>query len=128
MIDSLFNNHEPFFLSLLFSLPQCRTYTPLRDTTQMPVGQMPVGGSTDWRPEHWTDVQGLVSLSMCSAQCQGHRQRQHRTEHKGHTPSPMREIKMSDPAGKRTRAPCLGGRDSIDHAMAKDLSNRVKSM
>ena len=35
----------------------------------------------------------------------GHRQRQHRTEHKGHTPSPSIEIKISDPPGIEPRPP-----------------------
>ena len=32
--------------------------TPPRLTTQMPVGQLPVGGATVFGPEHWTDTQG----------------------------------------------------------------------
>ena len=46
--------------------------------------------------------------------------RQHRTEHKGHTPSPRIEIEIPDPAGNRTRAAELEGRDSTDHATAKN--------
>ena len=37
---------------------------------------------------------------------------------KGHTPNPRTEIKIPDPAGKRTRAAGLEGRDSTDHATA----------
>ena len=44
-------------------------------TIQMPVGQMPVDGA-----EHLTDTQGRASLNVWSAQCQGLRRRQHRTE------------------------------------------------
>ena len=39
---------------------------------------------------------------------------------KGHTPNPRTEIKIPDPAGNRTRASGLEGRDSIDHTMATD--------
>ena len=39
---------------------------------------------------------------------------------KGHTPNPRSEIKMYDPAGNRTRAAGLEGRDSTDHATATD--------
>ena len=39
---------------------------------------------------------------------------------KGHTPNPSTEIKIPDPAGNRTRAPGLEGRDSTDHATATD--------
>ena len=36
---------------------------------------------------------------------------------KGHTPNPRREIKIPDPAGNRTRAAGLEGRDSTDHVI-----------
>ena len=35
---------------------------------------------------------------------------------KGHTPNPRTEIKILDPAGNRTRAAVLEGRDSTHHA------------
>ena len=35
---------------------------------------------------------------------------------KVHTPNPRTEIKIPDPAGNRTRAAGLEGRDSTDHA------------
>ena len=38
--------------------------------------------------------------------------------HKGHTPNPRIGIKIPDPAGNRTRAAGLEGRDSTDHATA----------
>ena len=53
-------------------------------------------------------------------ECQGLRRRQHRTEHKGHTPNSRTEIKIPDPAGNRTWAAGLEGRDSTDHATATD--------
>ena len=62
----------------LFTLPQGLT-------SQMPVGQMPVGGATVSGREHQTDTQGRASLNMWSAQCQGLRRRQHRTEHRQRT-------------------------------------------
>ena len=65
----------------------------------MPVGHMPVGGATVFGPEHERDTQGWASLNVWLAQCQGLRQRQHRTEHKGHTPNPRTEIKIPDLAG-----------------------------
>ena len=63
----------------------------------MPVGQMPVGGATVSGPEHKTDTQGRASLKVWSTQCHGLRRRQHRTEHKGHTPNPRTEIKIPGP-------------------------------
>ena len=39
---------------------------------------------------------------------------------KGHTPNPRTKIKIPYPAGNRTRAAGLEGRDSTDHAMATD--------
>ena len=82
-------------------------------TSQMPMGQMPVGGATGSGPEHQTDTQLRDSLNVWTAQCQGLRRRQHRTEHRQRT-----EIKIPDPAVNRTRAAGLEGRDSTDHATA----------
>ena len=59
--------------------------TPPGITTQMCVGQMPVGRATDCGSEHQTDTQGRASLNVWSEQCQGQRQRQHRTEHRQRT-------------------------------------------
>ena len=39
------------------------------------------------------------------------------------TPNPRTEIKLPVPAGNRTRAAGLEGRDSTDHAMATDILN-----
>ena len=39
---------------------------------------------------------------------------------KGHTPNPRTEIKIHYPAGNRTRAAELEGRDSTDHATLTD--------
>ena len=55
-------------------------------------------------------TQGQASLNVWSAQYPGLRRRQHRTEHKGHTPNPR----------IRTWAAGLEGRDSTDHATATD--------
>ena len=88
----------------------------------MPVGQMPVGGgATDCGPEHKICTQGRVSLNVLSAQCQGHRQRQHRIEHEGHTPSTRIGIKIPEPDGNLTQAAGLEGRDSTDHATATNM-------
>ena len=40
---------------------------------------------------------------------------------KGHTPNLRTEIKSPDPAGNRTRAAGLEGRDSTDHATTTDV-------
>ena len=40
---------------------------------------------------------------------------------KGHTPNSRSEIKIPHPAGNRTRAALLEGRDSTDDATATDL-------
>ena len=69
-----------------------------------------------------TDTEGLVSLNMQSAKCQGHRRRQHRTEHR-HTPNLRTEIEIPDPAGNRTRAAGLEGGEFTDHASATDMKN-----
>ena len=58
-------------------------------------------------------------MNVWSAQCQGLRRRQHRTQHI-HTPNPRIGIKVPGPAGNWTRAAGLEGRDSTDHAMATD--------
>ena len=39
---------------------------------------------------------------------------------KSYTPNPMTGIKIPDPAGNRTRAAGLEGRDFTDHATATD--------
>ena len=64
------------FFYLLFTLPQYRTYIP-------------------------RDIQPKCPCVRClwTAECQGHRQRQHRTEH-----SPRIEIKISDPTANRARS------------------------
>ena len=47
---------------------------------------------------------------------------------KGHTPNPRREIKISDPAGNRTRAAAPGWKaGSTKHATATDYSDIYKS-
>ena len=60
-------------------LTSSRTYA----TNQMPMGLTPIGGAIVYGPEHYTDTQGRASLNVWSAQCQGLRRREHRTEHKG---------------------------------------------
>ena len=104
--------------------PPIQDLHPQGLTSQMPVGQMPVGGATVSGPEHQTDTQGRASLNVWSAQCQG--RRQHRTEHKGLTPNPRTEIKIPHPAGNRTRAAGLEGRNSTDHATVTDSTNVKK--
>ena len=52
---------------------------------------------------------------------------QDRTQTKGHTPNPRIGIKIPDPAGNRTRAAGLEGRDSTDHTTATD-HNIFKSL
>ena len=69
----------------------------------------------------WTRT--LDRYTMCivwSAQCPGLRRRQHRIEHKEYTPNLRTEIKIPDPAGNRTRAAGLEGRDSTDHVTVMD--------
>ena len=67
--------------------------------SQLPVNPMPV--------RLWTDTQGWTSWNLWSAECRGHCQRQHRTEH---TPSPRTEIKIPDPTINWTWATGLEGR------------------
>ena len=87
------------------------------------MSQIPVGGATDCGTEHCTETQWRASLNVWSTHCQCQRQRQYRTEHKGHTPNPRIEIKICHPAGNRTRTAGLEGRDSIDHATATEHSS-----
>ena len=58
-------------------------------------------------------IQERASMNLLSIEHQVHRQRQQRKKHKGQTPSPRTEIKISDPAENRTRAARAGlkGRD-----------------
>ena len=44
-------------------------------------------------------LEGRTAMKLWSAESQRHRQRLHGTEHKGHTPSPRREIKIPDTSG-----------------------------
>ena len=75
----------------------------------------------------WTrTLDRYTRAGVWSAQCQGLRQRQHRTEHKGHTPNSRTEIKIPDPAGNRIRAARLEGRDSTDHPTATDSIQSYK--
>ena len=69
--------------SLLIYPPPIQNLHPQGLTSQMLVGQMPVGRATVSGPEHQRDTQGRASLNVWSAQCQGFRRRQHRSEHKG---------------------------------------------
>ena len=46
---------------------------------------------------------------------------------KGHTPNPRTDIKIPDPAGNRTRAAGLEGRDSTEHSTATDTSHKLIS-
>ena len=76
------------------------------------MGQTLVRGARLYEPEYWIESQAPASLNFWSAECQGLRQRQHKTEHKGHTHSSRIEIKISDPAGKLSQAAW----NSTDHA------------
>ena len=96
-------------------------FTPPGLSTRMFLIQMPV------REQHTVDRntmqihKGGASLNVWSAQCQGHLRRQHKTENKGHTPSPRTQIKIPHSAGNGTRAAGLEGRDSTDHAKVMDI-------
>ena len=52
----------------------------------------------------------------------------HRTEHKGQTPSPRIENKIRDPVGNRIQAGGLEGRDSTGHATATDFVDFRKKL
>ena len=60
----------------------------------MPVDQTPI-----YEPVYGQD-KGRASRK---AECQDSHPKHHRTEHKGHTPSPRIDIKIPEPAGKRNR-------------------------
>ena len=92
--------------------PQCMIYTP---GTYNPSSR----GSYAYRGSNRLLIRILdrytrADFSECvwSAQCQGHLQRQHRTEHRQRLkPSPRIEIKISDSAGIEPGPPRLGGTD-----------------
>ena len=98
-------------LQIFFSSFRCYLFFPNVGmtapgiTTQIPVGQTPVGGATYYEPE----AQGRASLNLWSAQCQDQLQRKHRTEHKGQAPSTKIKIKISDPNENRKRVVGLEG-------------------
>ena len=85
----------------------------------MPVGLMIEGGAQTL--DRTLDRYSRAGLSEIYGQ-QNIRAtvREHRT---GHTPNPRIGIKIPDPAGNRTRAAGLEGRDSTDHATATDMTN-----
>ena len=85
---------------------------------QMPVVKMPLGGATNCGPQHLTNTQGCAFLHVWSTQCQAHRQKTQDRIQRTHT-SPRTEIKIFHPAGKRTRAAGLEGRNSTDHATGR---------
>ena len=101
-----------FILYLLFSSPNSGI------TIQMP--RRPQAKTLDQNTR-----QERAFLNLSSSESQDHRQRPHRTKHKGHTPSPKIEIKIPDPAGYRTQAAGLKGRDSIDHAIATHIYRHI---
>ena len=89
---------------------------------------MPVGGAIamDRNTRQIGPIQGRAALNVWSAHCQGLRRRQHRTEHKGHTPNPRIGIKIPHPAGNLTLADGMEGMDSTDHATATDFFYRTE--
>ena len=113
----LSNDDLLFFLHLLFTFPKGRTSGLI---TQLPVGQIPIGEQWLWTRTLDRYTRTGPPWNLWSAECQGHRKRQHRTEHKVHTPSPRIEIKIPEPAGIRTRAAGTEGRDPTDNATAAD--------
>ena len=108
-----------FFLHLAFT-SQKVGYAHAGLTTQMPMRQMPVAGAQtmDQNTRH---IRGLTFMNLWSSECEGHRKRQYRTEHKPHTFSTRIEIEISDSAGNRTWATNLEDREGTDHAIVIDL-------
>ena len=64
-----------------------------------------------------------ASMKSVLKKCQGHRQRQHRTEHRKvtYTTSAGIKIKIPDSIENGTRATELEGKNSTDHATATDI-------
>ena len=109
----------PFFLlSLLFTLPQCRTCIP-GTCNPNAHGLDACRGSTDYGPEHFTGTQRRVFLNLWSAECQG---TVRGNKDKEHTPSHRIEIKIPDPAGNRTRAAGLECKVSTEDYLYRILS------
>ena len=90
-----------------------------RLTTQMRMGQMPEG-IAQTLDQNTRLTQGRTSLDAWSAECQGY----HQTQHKGHTPSPRKKIKISDLAKNRTRAAGLVSRVPV---FFEKINNRTFS-
>ena len=79
------------------------------------VGQMSVQGTTDIGPEYQAGTQDRDSLNLWSAECQGHHQRQHRTENRQRTHLTPGYILKSLTTETRTRAaaPCRVGKQEF---------------
>ena len=90
-----------FILHLLFTLPQCRTYSPPPElTTKVPVVQMPVGGTQNLAQNIRQIFKGGPPW-ICG-------QKNVRTaarDNTGRIPSPRIEIKIPLPARNRTGPP-----------------------
>ena len=88
--------------------------------TQIPLNQNPVGGATDCGPEHTRADLPEHEVSTMS----GHRQRQHRAEHEGLTPSTRIGIKITNSSRNRTGAAVLEGRD-LNRPLHDDIAYNI---
>ena len=93
-----------FFLPLIYPHSMQYLHAPGL-TTQMPVGQMPVGGAANYRPEHQTYTRAsLPEYVISTISGPQPETTQDRTQNKRHTQS-QDKIEISDSAGDRTRKP-----------------------
>ena len=74
----------------------------------------PYRESTDYGPEHLTDIQGRAYLNVWSTECQVHRRKQQDRTQRTH--SQPQDRKISDLPEVEPGLPGLEGRDSIEHA------------
>ena len=111
-------------LFLLFTLPQSRTYTPATYNPNAR-GSDACRGSNSFLVQNTRQIHKGGPPWMCgqhNVRATAEDNTGQNTD-KGYTPNPRAEIKIPDPAGNRTRAVGLEGRDSTDHATATDVYN-----
>ena len=110
-----------FFLSLLFTLSQCRTYTPKTYNPNVCGSDICRGSSGLWtRTLDRKTMAGLPQYVVCTVSATAGDNTEQNID-KGHTSSPRIKLKISDPAGTQTQAAGLQVRDSTDHAMVTEL-------
>ena len=103
--------HTKFQFFFVYLLSPSLWITPPGLTTQMPVGQMPVGGATVSGPRQRHKGGRTWMCGQYNVRASAEDNTGQNTD-KGHAPNPRREIKIPDPAKNRIRNAGLEGGDS----------------